>query len=458
MGVDEAGSRSLVQGPIARTLAVFTLPMMGGALLQQSYNLADMAIVGRFIGPHALAAVGAGYALIVLLVSVVQGLSMGCGTVFSQLYGAGRAESLRRSIFVAAVWVGGLSLLLQVSVLLCLDAVLAAMQIPVEVYGMLHGYLQVVLGGFFFVFLYNFLTAVLRSVGDAVRPLYFLGVSVVLNIILDWLCVVVLGWGLAGAAWATVAAQGAAAVGLLVYVCRVCPALCPRREDMCLHGGGFSEIVSFSGLACVQQSVMNFGILMIQSLVNSFGTVVMAAFAVAVKIDAFAYMPVQEFGNAFSVFAAQNYGAGLGVRIRRGFRIALCMSAGLSLFVSVLVWLWAQPLMMLFVGPDATEVLAVGTEYLRIEGVFYAGIGVLFLFYGYYRAIRVPVLSVVLTVVSLGSRVALAYALAPVDAFGVRAIWWSIPVGWLLADAVGFFYYRRTVGRVEALRPMMGGH
>ena len=183
---------------------------------------------------------------------------------------------------------------------------------------------------------------------------------------------------------------------------------------------------------------MNLGILMVQGLVNSFGTVVMAAFAAAIKIDSFAYMPVQEFGNAFSTFIAQNFGARKEERIRKGVKSALITTVLFSL-----VFLFAKPLMLIFVRPHETEILNIGISYLRIEGAFYCGIGILFLLYGYYRAIRMPGMSVVLTVVSLGTRVALSYWLAGIPAIGVIGIWWSIPIGWFIADVIGIIYYKQ---------------
>ena len=180
---------------------------------------------------------------------------------------------------------------------------------------------------------------------------------------------------------------------------------------------------------------------MVQGLVNSFGTVVMAAFAAAVKIDAFAYMPVQDFGNAFSTFIAQNYGAQKEARIRAGLKGAVGASMLFCVVVSALVWAFARPLMALFVEAGETEIILEGVRYLRIEGAFYCGIGCLFLLYGLYRALGKPGMSVVLTVISLGTRVALAYALAAVPSIGVTGIWWSVPIGWLLADTVGILYY-----------------
>ena len=192
----------------------------------------------------------------------------------------------------------------------------------------------------------------------------------------------------------------------------------------------------------MQQSVMNFGILMVQGLVNSFGATVMAAFAAAVKIDTFAYLPVQDFGNAFSTFVAQNYGAGNQERIRKGTRVAFAMSIGFSVMISVLVCLFAGPLMKIFVRGKEVAVIAAGVKYLRIEGAFYLGIGCLFLLYGYYRAIKRAEMSVVLTVISLGLRVLLAYVLSVV--FGEVGIWVAIPIGWVMADVTGIVYMRRT--------------
>lgn len=440
----------LTQGGITATLLRFTLPMMVGSFLQQCYNIADTLIVGQCIGAGALAAVGSAYTLMVFLVSILLGLAMGSGTVFSLHYGAGNHEALRRSIFSSFVLIGGVTLLLNVAVFLCLDPILRLLQVPQDIYGMMRGYLWIIFCGIVFTFIYNFYAALLRAVGDSVTPLWFLAVSVVLNILLDLLLILRWDGGIEGAASATVVAQAVAALGIMAYTYRKRPELRWRREEMRLDVACLKEIASFSTLTCIQQSVMNLGILMIQGLVNSFGTAVMAAFAAAVKIDSFAYMPVQEFGNAFSTFVAQNFGARRYDRISRGVRSAFVTSVAFSVFVSVLVFVFAEPLMLVFVRPDETEIIAVGVAYLRIEGAFYGGIGILFLLYGYYRAIRMPGMSVVLTVLSLGTRVALSYWLASIPEVGVTGIWWSIPIGWLLADAVGIGYYRWQKSRFPA--------
>ena len=206
------------------------------------------------------------------------------------------------------------------------------------------------------------------------------------------------------------------------------------------------KILSLSGFTCLQQSVMNFGILMVQGIVNSFGAVIMAAFVVAVKIDTIAYMPVQDFGNAFSVFVAQNYGAGDRDRIRIGVKKAFMNVTVFCVVISAVVFLLAEPFMRIFVTEaNSRNVIAAGVQYLRIEGVFYIGIGILFLLYGYFRAVNKPVMSVVLTVISLGTRVLLAYTLSSVETIGVIGIWVAIPIGWFLADAAGLLPLRSAL-------------
>lgn len=431
----------LTQGGITRTLLAFTLPMIAGAMLQQCYNIADTLIVGRFVGPEALAAVGSAYTLMVFITSILLGLSMGSGTVVSLKYGAGDADGVRRSIGAAFVIVGAATAMLTALSFLLIDEILILLQVPHDVYAPMRTYLWVIFVGIVFTFLYNFYASLLRAVGDSVTPLWFLAVSAVLNIALDLVFILVFNWGVAGAAWATVASQAVSGVGIMVYTLKSVPVLRLRMADLRPDGKTMKEITSFSTLTSVQQSVMNFGILMVQGLVNSFGMHTMAAFAAAVKIDSFAYMPVQEFGNAFSTFIAQNFGAGKRMRIRQGIKSAVAVSAVFSVAVSAIVFALAEPLMGIFVDAGETEIISIGVDYLRIEGAFYAGIGLLFLLYGYYRAVRMPAMSVVLTVLSLGLRVLLAYVLSAIPSIGVNGIWWAVPIGWFIADVVGVAYY-----------------
>ena len=308
---------------------------------------------------------------------------------------------------------------------------------------MMKEYLLVIFAGIFATFLYNYFANLLRAVGNSFVPLIFLAVSAILNIILDLVFVLSFRWGVAGAAAATVISQFVSGIGIMIYYFFWFPELRIHRRHMRWSSEVLKEITGLSFLTCIQQSIMNFGILMVQGLVNSFGTTVMAAFAAAVKIDSFAYMPVQDFGNAFSTYIAQNYGAGKQDRIKKGIKSSVIFAFLFCITVSLIVCIFAGPLMTIFIDPSQTEIISVGVQYLRIEGTFYFGIGLLFLFYGFYRAIKKPGMSVVLTVISLGTRVVLAYVLSAIPAFGVNGIWAAVPIGWILADLAGIWYYRK---------------
>lgn len=438
--------RDLTRGPIARSLVLFALPMMAGNLLQQFYNIADTLIVGRALGTDALAAVGSAYTLMTFLTSILLGLSMGSGALFSIYRGRGDEASLRSAIAHAFGLILLLTLALNAAVYAFLNPILRLLHVPATVWGGMREYLLVVFAGLVATSVYNYLACLLRALGNSAAPLVFLGVSALLNVGLDLLFVPVLGWGIAGAAWATVIAQYVSAAGMLVYVLAKCKSLLPKRSELHLNRSILGEIFRLSSLTCAQQSVMNFGILMVQGLVNSFGATVMAAFAAAVKIDTFAYLPVQDFGNAYSTFAAQNFGAKRTDRIREGTRRAFLLSAGFGAALSIAVCALAAPLMRLFVDSGETAVVAAGVRYLRIEGALYAGIGCLFLFYGYFRAVQRPGVSVVLTAISLGTRVLLAYLLSAF--WGEVGVWLSIPIGWVLADLAGLWFMKARPLRV----------
>lgn len=433
----------LTTGSISTGLLKFALPLMAGNILQQFYNLADTLIVGRVLGTDALAAVGSSYTLMTFLTSILIGLCMGSSAFFSIQFGRKNWEVLNRGIFLSFILIGLLTLILNITVYALLDWIIRSLQVPAELQGMIRDYLLYIFAGITAVFLYNFAASLLRSVGNSFVPLMFLGITVVLNIFLDVFFVMELRWGIRGAAAATVISQFVSGIGIVIYTYLCFPMFRIKRIHMHWDSNILKNIFSLSFLTCLQQSVMNLGILMVQGLVNSFGTVVMAAFAAAVKIDTLAYMPVQDFGNAFSTFAAQNFGADKKERIRKGIRISVLFVFIFCTAVSLLVCLFAKPLMNIFVKAENHLVIREGVNYLRIEASFYFGIGLLFMLYGFYRAVQKPGMSVILTVCSLGTRVVLAYILSGIPALGVTGIWVSIPIGWILADVAGISYYKR---------------
>ena len=431
----------LTRGKISRSLILFALPMIAGNLLQQFYNIVDTLIVGRVLGSNALAAVGSSYTLMTFLTSIFLGLSMGAGALFSIYQGRKDLSSLKLSILHAFLLILAVTLVLNLAVYAGIEPILTFLRVPDEVRPGMRTYLLIIFAGLIATSVYNFFSCMLRALGNSSVPLIFLAVSAVLNIALDLLFVAVLPFGIAGAALATVLAQYVSAVGILLYVLLRCRMWLPSKKEWRFSHSILKEILNLSSMTCIQQSVMNFGILMVQGLVNSFGTAAMAAFAAAVKIDSFAYSPVQDFGNAFSTFVAQNYGAGQRERIQKGFRSAVGAVLLFCAIISAGVCIFAPALMGIFVEPGETEIVAIGVSYLRIEGACYFGIGLLFLFYGYYRAVKRPGMSVVLTILSLGTRVALAYFLSALPGVGETGIWVSVPIGWALADLCGGFYY-----------------
>lgn len=298
----------LTHGSIFRGLLRFSLPLMAGNLLQQLYNLVDTFVVGRYCGEIALAAVGSAFSVMILLTSIVTGLCMGSGVVVSQLFGQKDDAGVRKAVGNAFVLIAGVSALLTVLSYALLPVMMALLRIPPEAQGDLSCYLLIVFIGIIPTFLYNFGACMLRAVGNSTAPLIFLLISSLTNVALDFLFVAVLPWGVAGAAVATLISQVLSGFLCLGYVLFCVPALTPSQHNLRPDRALFGRIFSVSAMTSIQQSIMNFGILCVQSLVNSFGLAAMAAFTAGVKIDSLAYSPAQDFGNGFATFVAQNQG------------------------------------------------------------------------------------------------------------------------------------------------------
>lgn len=435
-------NRDLTKGSVLKSMLLFSIPMILGDLLQQCYNIVDTLIVGQFLGKNALASVGSSFTLMTFITSIILGLCMGSGALFSIRYGQKDEKGLREDVCASFFFIALITFILTVISYIFLNQLSVFLHVPHEVWGDMKGYLIVIFIGIPAIFLYNYFASYLRAIGNSMIPLIFLAISAILNIGLDLFFVIVLKLGVEGAAIATVISQYLSGIGISIYSLIKNIQVRAIMKLQYFHLKRVHKVISFSVLTCIQQSVMNLGILMVQGLVNSFGTVVMAAFAAAVKIDAFAYMPVQDFGNAFSTFIAQNYGAKEKMRIQSGLKSAVCLSMGFCIIISTIVCIFAKDLMTIFIDAKETEIIMEGVKYLKIEGAFYCGIGCLFLLYGLYRALGKPGMSVVLTIFSLGTRVVLAYVLSAIPTIGVTGIWWSVPIGWALADLIGLIYYR----------------
>ena len=433
----------MTKGNPTKTILTFALPILIGNLFQQLYNIVDSVVVGRFLGKDALAAVGSAFMLMNFFSFVIIGLCMGASVVFSLFYGEKDYSKLRKSIFLSFFMITTFTIVLSVLAVIYTEPMLKLMNTPDAILMDSQVYLQIVFAGFIFVFLFNASSALLRSIGDSKTPLYFLILAALLNIALDLFFVITLNMGVAGVAIATIIAQGISSILCLIYAFIKIPFIRLSPKDMIFDKEMALMIGKYGFLTAIQQSIMTFGMVCVQGLVNTFGSSTIAAFTAAGKIDSIAYLPVQDFGNAFSTYVAQNKGAGHLDRIAQGLKSVVRTIIIFCLILSAVIYMNASRLMQIFVSANETSVIATGVEYLSIISIFYVLIGFLFMFYGYFRGIGALKVSLILTIISLGTRVLMAYMLSGIPQVGQKGIWWSVPIGWALADSIGFIIYMK---------------
>ncbi|HHV39532.1 MAG TPA: MATE family efflux transporter [Tepidimicrobium sp.] len=419
----------------------FAFPMLMGNIFQQLYNMVDSIVVGRFIGKDALAAVGSSFSLMNFITLVIIGLCIGSSIVISLYFGAEDYDNLKRTISTSFIFMLLLTIFISAITLIFAEKLLILIQTPDEILADSTTYLRIIFGGLIFIFLYNGSAALLRALGDSKTPLYFLILASIINIVLDLLFVIKFNMGVPGVAYATVIAQATSSILCIIYTFIKIPMLKMSKEEFIFDKKLFPTIMKYSLLSCMQQSIMSFGMVMVQGIVNTFGADVIAAYTAAVKVDSLAYLPVQDFGNAFSTYVAQNVGAKRIDRVKTGFKAAVRIIIVFCTISSIIIISLSGFFMKIFVDPTETMVIQTGIDYLSVVGMFYVLIGFLFMFYGFYRGVGSLHMSVILTIISLGTRVLLAYILSSIPSIGAKGIWWSIPIGWILADITGFVVY-----------------
>jgi len=429
-------------GDVKKLLLQLMIPAVVAQVVNLLYNIVDRIYIGHISGIGAAALTGVGLFTPILMLLNAFAMLIGAGGAPRTAIAMGQGDKEQAEKIISNSFT-----MLMIFAVLLTGVFYASAPTLLRLFGASDttlpyalAYSRIYILGSVCVLMVMGMNPFITTQGFAKISMLTTVIGAVINIILDPILIFAFGLGVQGAAIATVFSQFVSGVGIGLYTLKQFPELCPRREDCKWDKHNLGTILNLSVMTSVQQSIMNFGILMVQGLVNSFGTVIMAAFAAAVKIDSFAYMPVQDFGNAFSTYVAQNYGANQPERIRKGIRSAAATSAVFCICISVLVCLFAAPLIQIFMDPSQTGIVAAGVHYLHIEGACYLGIGILFLLYGYYRAVNQPGMSVILTIASLGTRVALAYLLSATP-LGVTGIWLSVPIGWALADAIGIGYY-----------------
>ncbi len=431
------------KGSPTKLILNFAFPMLIGNIFQQVYNMVDSIVVGRFVGKNALAAVGSSFSLMNFITLLIIGLCMGSSIVISQYFGAEDYEGLKRVVSTSFIFMFIFTVLLSILTFLFTKPLLMLIKTPAEILEDSTSYLQIVFAGLIFTFLYNASASLLRALGDSKTSLYFLIIASIINIVLDLVFVLNFKMGVAGVAYATVIAQAVASILSLIYAFSKVPILRMKKKEFVFDRTIFPVIAKYSFLTSIQQSIMSIGMVAVQGLVNTFGADVIAAFTAAGKVDSLAYLPVQDFGNAFSTYVAQNVGAGKKERVHEGVKSAVKIIIVFCIISSILILMSSEYLMKIFVDSSEVKVIETGIEYISVVGVFYMLIGFLFMFYGFFRGVGNLTMSVVLTIVSLGTRVLMAYSLSSISYIGQKGIWWSIPIGWILADILGFITYKK---------------
>lgn len=430
--------RDLTTGSAAKHIFHFTLPMLLGSVLQQFYNLTDRIIVGRALGKEALAAVGASFPILFLLIALIMGATMGATVLVAQFTGAKDSNRVRAVIDTTLVFLFVSSLAVTAAGLIFGVPILKLLRTPAEIIPQAKIYLDITFGGMICLFGYNSISAILRGLGDSKTPLYFLIFSTILNLLLDLLFVLVFGWGIAGSAWATVIAQGAA-FALAVYTMnKGHPVLKIRVRGLRFDRALFWKSIRIGLPAGIQQVFVAVGMMALVGIVNGFGTDAIAAFAIAGQIDTFAAMPAMNLSAAVSTFVGQNLGARKPERVRNGFLVALAMGTAVSLALTGAVTLFGRPIVSLF-NTDP-EVIRIGVSYLAIVGSFYVLFSTMFITGGALRGAGDTFIPMLITVLSLWAiRIPLAWFLS--RRIGTDGIWWGIPIAWAAGMTLSLLYF-----------------
>jgi putative MATE family efflux protein len=433
--------RDFTTGNEAKHIFRFALPMLIGNIFQQLYNVVDSIIVGRYLGEKALAAVGASFPIIFMVIALILGIGIGSSVVISQYFGAKDYDKVKRAADTTYIFLFFAGIILTIVGLLSGEYIFRLMRLPEEILSMAKTYLDIYMYGLVLMFGFNSVSSILRGVGDSKTPLYFLLVSTFLNIFLDVLFVLVFKWGIAGAAWATVAAQAFSFIIALIYLERLRHMLRISFKSLVFDWNIFKQSIKIGLPTGIQQTLVALGGLALMGIVNTFGTDVIAGFSAASRIDSLAVIPIMNFSASLSGFVGQNIGAGKIDRVMRGLRATIKMSVLFSIFISAVILVWGDKMMVVFTTNP--KVVDIGYHYLMIVSIFYVAFAVMFSINGLLRGAGAAVIPMYITLLSLWIvRIPLAYLLSKTFGMGEAGIWWSIPIGWLMGAVASVFYYR----------------
>lgn len=430
----------LTTGNEAKSIFLFSLPMLIGSLFQQLYNTADSIMVGQFIGKDAMAAVSGANPIMFLLTSLLMGITLGFSILVSQYYGSKDMKKVKASIDTTYIFVFISSAVITLIGITFSGTILKLMNTPESILEQSKLYLIVIFSGTFFSSGYNSVSAILRGLGDSKTPLYFLMIATILNIILDALFIIVFKMGVEGVALATIISQGVSFITSVLYLNKKHEVLKIKLKDICYDHNIFKVGLKLGIPSGIQQMLFSIGSITLQSLVNSYGTSAMAAFGASSKIEMFISLPIMNLGAATSTFVAQNIGAGKIDRVNRGVKASLKISLGISAFVCVIFIIFRDGLISLFNSDP--EVIRIGSSYLMIIGPFFLFIATSFMLTSAIRGAGDSVFALISSMISLWlARIPASYILSSV--FGVNGIWMGIPIGWLVGLIVTGIYYKK---------------
>lgn len=432
--------KDFTTGNEAKHIFRFALPMLIGNIFQQLYNVVDSIIVGRYLGEKALAAVGASFPIIFMVIALIIGIGIGSSVVISQYFGAKDYDKVKRAADTTYIFLFFAGIIITFVGLLSGEHIFRLMRLPEEILPMARTYLDIYMYGLVLMFGFNSVSSILRGVGDSKTPLYFLIVSTFLNIFLDILFVLVFKWGIAGAAWATVVAQAVSFVIAVVYLERLRHMLRITFKRLVFDWNIFRQSVKIGLPTGIQQTLVALGGMALMGIVNTFGTNVIAGFSAASRIDSLAVIPIMNFSASLSGFVGQNIGAGKIDRVKRGLWATIKMSVLFSLLISAIILIWGDTMMVVFTTNP--KVVDIGYHYLMIVSIFYVAFAVMFCINGLLRGAGAAVIPMYITLLSLWIvRIPLAYLLSKTFGMGEAGIWWSIPIGWLMGAVASTIYY-----------------
>lgn len=446
--------KDLTKGNVRPVLWSFTIPMFISVVFQQLYNIADSAIAGRFAGEDALAAVGASYPITMIFMAIAIGCNVGCAVVISSYFGAGDIRRMKTAISTTLIASTVLAVALTIFGLLTSSYLMQMMNTPHNIFDAGDIYLKIYIGGMVFLFCYNVATGIFTALGDSKTPLYFLIGSSVGNVVLDYLFVAVFHFGVSGVGWATFLAQGIAGILAVITLLRRVAKLPTGHGKVMLYSKSMlRRIAKIAVPSILQQSFVSVGNIFIQSLVNSFGSAVIAGYSAAIKLNTFTITSFSTLGNALSSFSAQNIGAAKIDRVRKGFRAGTMLAWIIAVPFFVLFFFFGNEMLRIFMENPIGGAMKAGMAFLKIVSPFYFIISLKLLADGLLRGSSAMIGFMVSTFTDLILRVILAYVFAGL--FGSTGIWMSWPVGWSISAIISLLFYRYTWKQLSAERRLL---